>query len=289
MLLQQEIYIGDDRYHYARATTCTLKIERTMFGYRLDFNFTLVPFSHEKEEARVLLGWEVELYYKEQGGSVLMGRMLPHLSERSTQSMNDDFTRRRYFDLRSDDFLQLVDKSHRGDVTFEFSATPVIAEVRYAKTAQGSLVIPHSTWLEYLNKTGMDRYELIAIRVPVVSSHLHKPFVGAVAKIREAEAQYMKGDWNGAAASCRGAWRTILSSAPRNGKALEHLLAPIIGDPKRKEFAMGLIKSLHDTLNQAVHSEGDVKTDTPPTDLKPEDALLCIHWYTAVIGYLSSL
>ena len=45
---------------------------------------------------------------------------------------------------------------------------------------------------------GLDRYELIVIRVPVASSHLHKPFADALAKIREAEGQYTRGDWNGA-------------------------------------------------------------------------------------------
>jgi hypothetical protein len=66
-------------------------------------------------------------------------------------------------------------------------------------------------------------------------------------------------------------------------------LAPAIGDPRRKDFAAALIKGLNDVGNKAVHLEGDVKAGTPPADLSPEDALLCIHWYAAVIGYLSSV
>ena len=186
--------------------------------------------------------------------------------------------------------MQFVDESHRGNVTFEFQATPQLACVQlHGSAEQGRLVIPHSAWLEHLNRTGMDRYELIAIRVPVATSHRHKPFSDALAKIREAERQYAKGDWNGAAASCRGAWRTVLSSAPPGVSPFEHLLAPVIGDPRRKEFAVALIKGVHDVMNKAVHLEGDVKTGMPPADLSPEDALLCIHWYAAMIGYLSSL
>lgn len=140
-----------------------------------------------------------------------------------------------------------------------------------------------------MNRTGMDRYELIAIRIPVASSHLHKPFADAVAKIWEAERQYTRGEWNGAGSSCRSAWRTILFSAPSGVPAFEHLLAPVIGDPKRKDFAAALIKGLNDVTNKALHLQGDLKTGTPPADLSPEDALLCIQWYAAVIGYLSSL
>lgn len=110
-----------------------------------------------------------------------------------------------------------------------------------------------------------------------------------LAKIREAERQYTQGDWNGAASSCRSAWRTVLSSAPSGVSPFEHLLAPVVGDPRRKAFATALIKGLNDLANEAVHLEGDAKKKTLPADLSAEDALLCIHWYAAVIGYLSSI
>jgi hypothetical protein len=97
-----------------------------------------------------------------------------------------------------------------------------------------------------LDRPEWDRYELIAIRIPVAASHLHKPLVEALTKIREAERQYMRGDWNGAAASYRGAWRTVLSSAPPGVSLFEHLLALVVGDPRRKEFALLLIKGLRD-------------------------------------------
>lgn len=288
MLLNREIRIGDHNSGFAQATTCTVQAERTMFVYRFTFNFGIKALPREKGEPVVLLGWDVDLYYRDGVNSVLMGRMLPGLGEQPKE-IRDELSLSRYFELRPDDFLQLVDKSHRGDVTFEFHATPRLAGITYPKQEQGVLVIPRSTWLEHLNRLGMDRYELISIRIPVASSHLHEPLVNALAKIREAESLYTRGDWNGAVSSCRSAWRTILSSAPSSDKAFEHLLAPVIGDPRRKEFAMALVKSLNDILNKAVHLEGDVKTGQPPAELNPEDALLCIHWYAAVTGYLSSL
>jgi len=290
MLLQQEIRISDQGSRsYARASGCNLHIEKTLFGYRLNFNFTIEVYPRENGNPISLLGWEMDFYFKDAGQSVLVGRMLSDLREHPRE-LRHGFTLSRYLDLRADDFLQLVDKSHRGDVTFEFRATPLLSGISQdGKTEEGRLVIPHSEWLEQLNRTGLDRFELIAIRIPVASSHLHKPFVDAVAKIREAERQYTRGEWNGAASSCRSAWRTVLSSAPSGVSPFEHLLAPVIGDPRRKAFAGALIKGLNDVSNEAVHLEGDVKKETLPADLSPEDALLCIHWYASVIGYLSSL
>lgn len=290
MLLQQEIRISDQGSRsYARAAGCNLYIEQALFGYRINFNFTIEVYPRENGNPISLLGWEMDLYFKDRGQTVLVGRMLSDLREHPRE-LRHGFTLSRYIDLRADEFLQLVDKSYRGDVTFEFHATPLLAGIaQNGSTEQGALTIPHSEWLDHLNRTGMDRFEMIAIRVPVKSSHLHKPFADAVTKIREAERQYSRGEWNGAASSCRSAWRTILSGAPSGVAAFEHLLAPVIGDPRRKDFAAALIKGLNDVGNKAVHLEGDVKTGTPPADMSPEDALLCIHWYAAVIGYLSSL
>jgi hypothetical protein len=38
-----------------------------------------------------------------------------------------------------------------------------------------------------------------------------------------------------------------------------------------------------------VHLEGDVKNGTPDSNLNAEDALLCIHLYAAMLGYLSAV
>lgn len=292
MLLQQEIRISDQGSRsYARATTCALHIEQAMFGYRLNFNFNIEVYPREDGNSISLLGWQMDLYLRKhgQGQSILIGRMLSDLREHPRE-LRHGFTLSRYLDLRGDEFVRLVDESYRGNLTFEFHATPQLSGIPHnGSTEQGLLTIPHSEWLEHLNRTGMDRFELIAIKVPVKSSHLHTPFANAVAKIREAESQYSRGEWNGAASSCRNAWRTILSSAPSGLSPFEHLLASVVGDPRRKDFAVALIKGFNDVENAAVHLEGDVKKKTPPADLTPEDALLCIHWYAAVIGYLSSI
>jgi hypothetical protein len=208
MLLQQEVRISDQGSRsYAKASACSLHIEETLFGYRLNFNFTIEVYPRENDNPISLLGWEMDLYFEDRSQSVLMGRMLSDMREHARELGRHGFTTTKYFDLRTDEFVQLVDKSHRGDVAFRFRATP----------------------------------------------HL--------SKIREAERQYTRGDWNGAASSCRSAWRTILSSAPPGVPPFDHLLAPVIGDPRRREFAKALIKGLNDVANMAVHLEGDPKQE----------------------------
>lgn len=294
MILQPEIRIADlGGFGYARATECNFSIEQTMFGYRLAFSFRIEPYPRERDEEISLLDWDIDLYYKGESGFVLMGRMLSDRGEPDWKLERYGFTVTRYFELRSDEFLQLVDKSHRGDVVFEFHSTPLLRGSQHeASATEGRLIIPRSAWLEYVNRMGLDRYELIVIRVPVASSHLHQPFVDALVKIREAEGQYTRGDWNGTAAACRSAWNTVLSSVPKNTpreQRLEILLQKVSGDPRRQKFALAVMKAFNNIVNEAVHLEGDVKTGTPPADLRAEDALLCIHWYAAAIGYLSSL
>ena len=84
----------------------------------------------------------------------------------------------------------------------------------------------------------------------------------------------------------------MLSSVPKNTpreQRLEIVLQKVTGDPRRQKFALTVLKGFNNIINEAVHLEGDIKTGIPPSDLRPEDALLCIHWYATVIGYLSSL
>lgn len=90
--------------------------------------------------------------------------MLSDLTEHPRE-LRHGFTLSRYLDLRADEFNQLVDKSHRRDVTFEFRATPQLSGIPHnGGTENGRLGIPHSKWLEHRNQTGMDRFELISIR-----------------------------------------------------------------------------------------------------------------------------
>lgn len=294
MKLQQEIRIGDTGgFGYARAVACQFSIGQTLFGYELSFNFTIEPYPRDQKDSVSLMSWEVDLYCKGHARPILMGRMIADRSESPRLLERYGFNLRRCFYLRSDELLQLLDKVHGGDVAFEFKATGLLSGSQHeSASGEGRLIIPQSSWLDYVNQTGLDRYELIAIRIPIVSSHLHKPFSDAVAKIREAEAQYSRGDLNGAAASCRSAWNTVLSSVPKNtprDKRLEFLLQRVTGDPRRQKFALAVMKGFNNIINEAVHLEGDVNAGTPPSDLTRDDALLCIHWYAVAIGYLSCL
>ncbi len=293
MELRQPIRISEQGGRsYAEAKDCDVKIEKSMFGYRLDFNFRIVPFSGTSdEEPVVLLDWEVDLYLRDaDGSSSLIGRMIASVYDRNIELKWNPSTVRRQFDISTDDFLRIVDRTSKGDITFAFKSKPKLLRARHEEEmTEGLLVIPHSQWLECLNQTDMDRFELVTIRIPVKSSHMHQPFSDAVNKIRHAESQYLRGDYIGSAASCRAAWNTVRSATPNGQKALDHLLAPVIGDPRRKKFAEAIIKSLGDALNSGVHLEGDVKNNVLPVELTAEDALLCIHWYSVVLGYLSSI
>jgi hypothetical protein len=46
-------------------------------------------------------------------------------------------------------------------------------------------------------------------------------------------------------------------------KPFDHLLSSVIGDPRRKEFALAVTKGFHDLLNKGVHLEADVRMAHP--------------------------
>lgn len=290
MSLQNKISIGDHHRNHAEITNCRFSIWKTFTGFRFHFNFEIKPFANNEEKSIVLNDLNIDLSIRIANSQILLGRMISDLSESPRDLNRYELTITKLFDIQTEDFIRLVDISHRGDMEFEFAINPVFKdEIKTGKREIGYLKIPHSEWITYINRAETDRFELISIRIPLSSSHLHTPFVEAVKKIREAEQQYIRGDWNGAASSCRAAWRTVLSSAPPNTKPIEHLLSLVTGDPRRKNFAEALMKGLLDIQNKAVHLEGDIKAGVPSANVSPEDALLCIHWYSAIIGYLSSI
>lgn len=291
MKLWNSIRIGDQHGRgYAEITDCTLSIERTFVGVRFRFNFTIKPFNISTSPAPFLERLDVDLSYRDTKKPHLLGRMIDELRTTSQALSGNGFSLAKDFDLGTDDFMRLVNRSHRSDMIFELKVLPVLRNSDgQANQESGSLTIPHSEWLEIIGRAEIERFELIVIRIPVASSHLHAPFSEALSKIREAEQNYIRGDWNGVALSCRAAWRTILSGTPSGAGAIEHLLTPLSEDPSRQAFARPLAKGLHDILNNAVHLEGDLKSGRTAGNLTAADALLCIHWYSAIIGYLSSL
>ncbi len=283
------IGIGDHSRNYAEITDCKISLIKTFIGYRFRFDFTVTPFP---SAPRIYLKrLDIDLSYRDNGSVHLLGRMIDDLYQNDGHKLyGNTFTLTKFYEITTDDFLRLIDSSHRGDMTFEFDTSPVLQNGELPTQVQkGSFKISQSEWLRLLATAQLDRFELITLRIPVASSHMHTPFSQALAKIREAEDLYIRGDWTGSAAACRSAWRTVLSSAPAGTKSFEHLLAPVLGNPRRKEFASAIMKGLHDIENAALHLEGDVKIGRQPAALEPADALLCIHWYSTMIGYLSSL
>lgn len=288
--LSSPIEIRKHNYILGKVESCDFRIEKGLSNYRFSFSFHVLTNRLVVETSTLITDIETDLFFHDNQSPLLMGRLISSLVRRPIRCDGRQDRIEKQLDIDAKALISLIDSSFRGDVVFEFNATPRFNDdFDSGPFEKGVLRIPQSEWLKYLNNLGLERFELIAIRTPSTSSQLHQPFSMAVEKIREAEKEYTKGNWNAAAACCRAAWRTLLSATPPGQQALDHLLAKVVGDPKRKEFAGVLAKGLHDTLNAAVHLEGDVKTQTPPTNLEPEDALLCIHWYSAMIGYLASI
>lgn len=285
------IDLRDQGNIFATAGECSLHSEKTFSGYRLSFNFTLETF--KRESAITLMAWEMDFYCVVDNKDYLIGRMSNGLQHENDFPMSCNDGRkhfiRKVIDISTESIIKLMELSHRDNLSVKFEAIPSFRESISPVKDQGWGNVSHSEWIIFLNGLGLDRFELISFKIPITSSHLHAPFSDALGKIRQAELQYTRGDWIGAAASCRSAWRTVLSCAPSGVAPFEHLLSPILGDPERKRFALALVKSLNDVENASVHLEGDQKSGDSSTNLGPEDALLCIHWYASVIGYLSSI
>lgn len=290
MQFQSPIAFETGSRTFAVIENCDINILQTMFGARLSFTFHIRP--NQIAADMQLIGLEGELSLEISNSRVLIGSLVSSFRDDQTKLGTHGKTVNKYLDLRGDEFVLLADRTHIGDVSLFFDLKMHILDEPYTGTPNGRLVIPHSEWLKLLARSSITRFEVIAIKVPTESSHLHKPFSLAVAKIREAEREYNKGNWNAAGACCRDAWNTVLSSVPTGTpkeKRFDALMVKVTGDPRRKAFAGALVKGMHDILNKAKHLEGDIQTQTEPADLKPEDALLCIHWYATMIGYLASV
>lgn len=289
MPLQNEIKFGDSNGTLAVITGCHIMGGTpTLFGHEFTFEFRIEPINY-KENPETLTDLSIEISLVENHQPLRMGRFTSR--SKSPYILND---RQRdiqlQLHLRSDELMILADRTHHGEVSFEFNAYAQFGET-YSYD-NGRLTIPHSKWLEILNRLRLDRYDLIVIRTPVAASHLHSPFSEALNKIREAEREFTKGNWNGTGAACRSAWNTVMSSVPKNTtreQRLEHLLRNVIGDPRRQKFALAVMKGFNNIVNEAVHLEGDVKSSRAPSDLTRDDALLCLHWYSSAIAYLASV
>jgi hypothetical protein len=286
---QNEVRLGGSR-GLAEITACEIMgATQTLFGQEFTFVFRIEPFEY-KPTPLTLTDLKITISLVENQQSPIIGRFTsrdesPYLLNSKSKNIQLQLY------LRSDELIVLADRTHHGDVTFEFDVAACFGEDNYT-SGNGRLAVPHSKWLEILNKLQLDRYELIVIRAPVAASHLNSPFSEALNKIREAEREFSKGNWNGTGAACRSAWNTVLSSVPKGtarDQRLEYLLSNVTGRLGRQKFALAVMKGFNNVVNEAVHLEGDVNSSRAPSDLTRADALLCLHWYATAIGYLASI
>lgn len=291
MEFESELCLNRSNTTVAIITSCQIYAgTRTLVGHEFTFEFKIVPTQSAREQSLTFRQLTLDIYLIDQGNKLLVGRF----SSRNQYPINLSAEYRgeqQQLHLRSDECLKLIELTHHGDVRFELQATAKIdnpGQLAPIATGKGTLKIPHSQWLEIINRIGAERFEIILLRLPSEAS-LKQPFAAAVEKIREAEGYFIKGNWNAVGAACRAAFRTVLSATPPNTQAIEHLLQPVANDPRRFPFAQALTKGLLNILNESTHLEGDTKTNTPPASLSRADALLCLHWYSTIIAYLSEI
>jgi len=267
-----------------------LDLQPTLFGSRLICRLQISSSCYGSQTAPTLRGMEVEASIFRDNNHLLLGKLVPSICGLPASPLGKlrTVTAENYLSIAKSDLLLLAEGSWGKDVSLALRVCPHFLEAEPAGVeSTGFVKVPRSDWLSLMGKSGLARFEFVVIRTPVSTSHLYLPFSAAIDKIREAETEYSKGNWNSAAGACRDAWNTVLSAVPgKKEERIETLLGHLNGDPRRKKFAAALTRGLHDILNAAKHLEGDQKDGTPPADLKPEDALLCIHWYAAIIGYL---
>ena len=294
MELTREIRIGDlDGRTHGIIKNCTFRIDKFFSGYDLVFGFKINSFGPIKEDSTVVLrDLRVNLSIRLNSEVISLGLMDTPLNYYPKEMVMDgEFSLSKKLSLATNDFIRLIDFTYSSDVSFEFEVLPIFqSSYEYSvQSQQGWLNVPQAVWFKHINKLDLDRFELITIRVPVASSHRHKPFADALSKIREAEESYKKGDLRGAVIACRSAWETVLSVVPSGAARMEYMLSTVSADPHRHEFALAVLKGFKGVIDKGIHLEGNVKTSMPSGNLKPEDVLLCIHWYSAAIGYLSQI
>jgi hypothetical protein len=291
ILLQNAIRLENSNSASALITACEIMgpPRPTLFGKEFTFVFRVEPFEY-KQNPLTLTRLKITISLLENDQSLMIGRFTsrsdhPHLLNAKCVDIQLQLH------LRTDELIVLADRTHHGDVSFKFDVVTHFGEDIFPSSS-GTFVVPHSRWLEILNGLRLDRYELIVIRTPVEASHLRSPFSEALNKIREAEREFSKGNWNRVGVACRSAWNTVLSSVPSGtprDQRLEYLLSNVMGDPRRQKFAFAVLKGFNNVVNEAVHLEGDLKSSRVPSDLTRADALLCLHWYSTAIGYLASI
>jgi len=270
----------------------------TLAGVEFVFEFSIVGTEFATKTELVLERFQIDLsVFVENQKELYIGQFREALSE-SYGVTNYEKRFQRRLEITQNAYWRLVDSTHHNDLDLRFN----VAALGTGKTVSGEetiflqgdkrVSVAHSDWLAILSRGQFDRFEIITIRSQVAPTGKGKEiFDSAITKLKEAEACFDRGDWNGVGARCRSAWLVFKTSVHKKdqGRAIELLLASVTGDPRRREFGEAILKGCNDILNKATHLEGDTSTNTLPVDLQREDALLCLHWTAAILSYLASI
>jgi hypothetical protein len=270
---------------------------QTLAGVEFTFNFGIHGTEHATKTELELQRVQIELsVFLENQQSLYVGQFRESLSD-SYRVANYETNVQRKLDITQDAYWKLVDLTHYRDLELNFNVTAI----GRGKTANGNETIllkgetrgkiPVSEWLKILNTGEYDRFETIILHtsLPSIGGSKEK-YDSAFKRLREAQDNFNRGDWNSVGTKCRAAWLVLKTLIPKTQQrqAIELLLASVMDDPKRKEFGevvVAMLKGTNDALNKATHLEGDLH----PGDLQREDALLCLHLTAASIAYVAAV
>lgn len=288
-------------YVLARLTKCRIMSPvETFSGVEIAFELTIEPTGVLGENYPKLENLVIDVYLNYPGSLELH---IDRLKDRFIKPVTLSYAREhsQYLRLKSNSFFRLIEETHYRDLELKFRAQILLRLEVPIKNSSGGLLIdagpaylsgdtqfrlPHSEWHKVLNNTRTERFDLISLRTSVPNTEGTTAFTQAFDKLREAQDKFNRGDWNAVGSACRSAIRTVMSIAQGQNKPMDYLLSSVIGDPRRKKFALP-IKAIWDSLNAATHQEGNVNDQTPPSDFLREDALLCLHLTAAAISYIS--
>lgn len=295
MNFDTNINIIHEQYNYANFVSCDLDLEPGIYGQRITITFHIAPTTASAKDNAlkqpVLERIDGELFLCEAPDRrTLIGRLLT-LARQWPVSLSGGRTQfQMTLDLSSQELLLWADRTRHGNMVLEVELVARLLGVDFPRSVEKSrFTVPQSRWLALLEKSRLCRFEYISLRTPVRTSASFPVYDECFNMLLQAQLNYDRGDFNAVGGKCRSGLRHLLNwASPRSGSdAFDKLLANVIGDVRRNKFARTLVKGLNDVLNEGTHLEGTA--GQPTTDLRREDALLCLHWYAAIIGYIADV
>lgn len=293
-------------YILARITKCRVYGPgKTFSGLEFTFSLTIEPTGRLTGSNPKLDRMEIELYLTTNSAELYLGS----LKRRSLEPLSISYPRDHQYRLRigTHSFLKLIDETHAGDLNLKIEAQAVLLTDEPLKNSSGgpltneNLILisgesrfrfPHSDWIEIINGAHIDYFDVITLRSFLSELPEHNVFRQAFDKLRQARESFNRGDWNAVGSACRNALSTVLSLAPSSQPKIKHVLSSVDADPYRQSFggeAEGAIDKIRSLLNHATHQGGNAAADTPPANLRREDALFTLHLTAAAISYMASV